>query len=141
MPADGCRMHFVPRGRGVHPDVPRAGDWELHSHCTTWESGDADGKQADEALPSPGHKTWLHGKCKQGFVFIPSPSGAFQEGKKALFWELHHTSCHSDQAMTRGRDGLGVTVWATEGGQQQESCGCCSPALPVNKLTQNAGIR
>lgn len=103
----GRRVHLVLRGWGFHPEVPRGGGWELHSHFYPWKSRNVDGKQGDEAFPCPGHKAWLQGRCREDFAFIPSPSSACQGRGKALLWELHHSSCPRDQAVSRGRDGLG----------------------------------
>lgn len=64
MPAAGWRMHFVLRAsRGTQ----RRG-WELHSHCSTWKSGDADRKQGDDHCPTQG--TW---EVQGGFYFHSQP--------------------------------------------------------------------
>lgn len=102
------------------------------------EPRDADGNKGMKHCPPQGTRLGCMGSAGRIFVFIPSPSSACQGGGKGIFRVLHHTSCPSDQAVTRGRDGPG---WATEGGKQQESCGFCSPHFTINNQTQNAGIR
>lgn len=134
MPAGRWRMHFVLRGWGLH-GVPRGGGWELHSHWITWKSGDDDGKQGDEALLPPENKTaaW---EVQGGFCFHSQPFQCLPVRGKITFLGITRHLMFQWPG-----EGIGVTIWATEGRKQQESCGCCSPDSPVNKLTQNTGVR
>lgn len=73
------------------------------------ESEDADGNKGMKHCPPQRTRLGCMGSAGRIFVFIPSPSSAHQGAEKGTFRELHHTSCPSDQAVTRGRDGPGVT--------------------------------